>query len=240
MVVGVTNEPKSLVTKHVESKGMEFPIAIVKTNEESAFGIRGFPSAFLLDVDGTILWKGHPGKFEREFTRKRLDEALGKTSTLPPLPDKLAASVKKYLNDRAFGKAYNAVTRSLAREPENVELSLFVESIEGLVRTRVEAAAKANDAGEYGRAFGLYSSVIDGFDGVPGCDEAEQARTHLGRDKQAKADLAAAKKWTSAMTTWREGDFEKALKAVTSISKKYRDTATGNRATKMLERHGGA
>ena len=43
MVVGVTNEPESLVTKHVEKVGMEFPVARVQgESADGPYGIRGF------------------------------------------------------------------------------------------------------------------------------------------------------------------------------------------------------
>jgi hypothetical protein len=239
VVVGVTNEPKSLVEKAVKKKRMKFPVAMVKTQEESAFGIRGFPSSYLLDVDGTILWKGHPAGFDREFTIKRLEKALERASAVPPVPEAHARSIDKHLAKGDFAKAHAAAAKSLQKEPENADLLAFVESIEGMVASRIESAEKAEENGEFGRAMDLYASVLTSFSGVPGAEDVQVAVDSLKSSKEAKGDMAAMKKWTSAMDTWRKGDFEKALKSVASIAKKYADTATGERAAEMLERHGG-
>jgi hypothetical protein len=237
VVVGVTNEPESLVKKSVEKARMKFPIARVKTPEEQAYGIRGFPSSFLIDVDGTILWKGHPGNFERQFTTKRLEQALARTSVMPSPPEKYARALDKHVAKSDFAKAYGAAAKSLSTDPENEQLKMFTESIEGMVASRVAAAEKAEEEGAYGRAFNLYSEVAAKFDGVPGAEDAKGNADGLKRLKEAKDDLAASKKWDEAMKTWRKGDFEKALKGVATIAKKYGHTPTGEQAEEMLDRH---
>jgi hypothetical protein len=46
VVVGVTNEPESLVTKHIDKKKMNFPVAIVGGDDfDRAYGVRAFPSS---------------------------------------------------------------------------------------------------------------------------------------------------------------------------------------------------
>lgn len=63
VVVGVTNESRSLVESAVYDHGMEYPVVRVDGNEvDRAWGVRSFPSAFLVGRDGNILWSGHPGR----------------------------------------------------------------------------------------------------------------------------------------------------------------------------------
>ena len=237
MVVGVTNESKGLVKRTVENNRMEFPVAMVKTPEEANFGIRGFPSSYLLDVDGTILWKGHPASFEKEYPSSRLASDLKRTSTFPPVPEKSKALLGKYADSGNFSGAYVAATRELKRRPENEPLQEFANSIEEMLKSRLELAQAARDRGDYGQSMEMYSSLAKKFAGVPGAKDADTAAGEISKDKEAKDDLAAAKKWRTAMVSWRKGDFDKALKSVKSIAKKYGDTATGQRAEEMLSRH---
>jgi len=237
VVVGVTNESKSLVEKTIKKNRMEFPVAMVKTPEEASYGIRGFPSSFLLDVDGTILWKGHPAAFEKEYSKSRLESALKRTSMLPPVPEDHESLLGKYVAADNFAGAYKAATRELRKHPEDESLQKFVSSIEDMAEARAQSARAAEQNDEYGKAREMYSALAKQFAGVPVAEEAEAAGAEIGKNKEAKDDLAAAKKWKTAMASWRKGDFDKALKSVKSIARKYGDTATGQRADEMLSRH---
>jgi hypothetical protein len=238
VVVGVTNEPKSLVAKTVEKNRMKFPVAMVKSPEEANYGIRGFPSAYLLDVDGTILWKGHPGSFEGQYGRSRLERDLKRTSVVPPAPEGREKMLGKSIAAGDFAGAYRAATQGLVKHPEDKGLKEFARAIEKTVEARVREASVAEEGGEYAKALAIYSALAKRFKGVPGAEDAAVIAKEIGKNKEAAADLAAAKKWDSAMTSWRKGDFDKALKSVKSIAHKYEETATGERAMDMLSRHG--
>jgi len=238
VVVGVTNEPKSLVEEAIKKKRMKFPVAMVETPEEDAFGIKGFPTSFLLDVDGTILWTGHPGAFDDQFGRKALEEALGRANVPPVVPEEHERTLGKLVAKGDYGKAWSAASKTLAKA-ESEPLKAFVAALESMVSQRLGAARAAESAGEYGRAAALYEEVTEQFGGLPGSAEAETALATLAKNEAAKDELAAAQKWKDAMKAWREGEFEKALKSVGSIAKGYPDTPTGARAVAMLERHEG-
>lgn len=239
MVVGVTNEPKALVEKAIEKKRMKFPVAMVKTAEEQPFAIEGFPTSFLIDVDGTILWKGHPGGFEREFGIKRLDKVLAGAHTLPDVPHNYVQSVARHVERRAFGKAHGAILKALGRYPEDPSLKAFVEKIESIVSVKVAHAEELLDAGEYGLAMVEYEQLLAQFKGVPGTEEVKESVAALKKNKSARDDLAAAAKWASAREIWRKGKFDKALSSMRSIAKSYPSTPTGERADEMVYRHDG-
>ncbi len=238
MVVGVTNEPKSLVEEAIKKKRMKFPVAMVETPEEDAYGVRGFPTSYLLDVDGTILWTGHPGNFDNEFGRKGLEEALKRTRVPPAVPEEHERTLGKLVAKGDYGKAWSAASKSMVKEASE-PLKAFVGALESMVTQRLEAARAAEEAGEFGRAAALYEEVVEHFGGLPGSTDAETALAALAKNEAAVDELEAAKKWREAMKVWREGDFEKALKSVGSIAKNFRKTPTGERAEAMVERHSG-
>ncbi|GEM_PF-2663419 len=235
----MTNEPKSLVEKAIQKKHMKFPVAMVKTNEEQPFAIRGFPTSFLVDVDGTILWKGHPGTFDSQFGTKRLETYLAKTVSLPSLPDDYIKSVAKHVEKRAYGKAHSTILKAMERDPENESLKTYVEKIESIVEFKIAVADEFLDDGEYGRAMAVYEQLLSQFPGVPGAELAKQSAADLKSNKEARDELAATEKWNSVMKDWRKGKFDKALSGVRSIAKKYSSTPTGKRADEMVYRHDG-
>jgi len=75
IVVGITDEDADVVKVSVEKAGadMDYAVAIDDTRTTldaymTARGMKGFPSAFLVNREGNIVWRGHP--------MKGLDEAL--------------------------------------------------------------------------------------------------------------------------------------------------------------------
>lgn len=142
VVVGITTESKSLVTKHIDKMRMKFPIAIIEAEEERNYGITGFPTSFLIDTDGTILWRGHPAAFEREFSHNDLEQILGRTRVFPEVPSRYG-SVQKQLDKGALGKAWVEAEKQLAKDASIAELVAVQDRIVGMVNGQLEQAAGA-------------------------------------------------------------------------------------------------
>lgn len=84
--VGVSNEDVATVKPFVTGKGdqMAYTVAVdtagkVGNGYMTAFGQRGIPTAFVVDVQGRLVWLGHPmGDLERV-----LDQVLAGTYAIP-------------------------------------------------------------------------------------------------------------------------------------------------------------
>lgn len=62
VVVGVTDEPNSVIRKFQKEVPMDYPTATDTGGRLSEkMGVTGIPAAFLADKTGTIVWQGHPG-----------------------------------------------------------------------------------------------------------------------------------------------------------------------------------
>jgi thioredoxin-like negative regulator of GroEL len=229
VVVGVTNEPESLVTKAVDGNRMKFPVAMTKGEDfERAYGVEGFPSSYLVDADGFVAWQGHPGNFDDD----QLTELLKEVWVPPALPEKHAA-LAKLLGEKNLAKAKAALDKALAAAPDDAELKAAVESIAGRVTARLEAARAAEQDGDPARARKLYQEVVERFGGIPEADEARTALAALAKDKGAQPELQAADKLAEAIATWRKGDLEKGLKAMRGVAKKHEGTRAGAKAAEI-------
>lgn len=61
--IGITTEDADTVADFVDEMGedMTYRVAIDRNGVTSkAYGVRGIPHAFIVDLDGTIAWEGHP------------------------------------------------------------------------------------------------------------------------------------------------------------------------------------
>lgn len=233
MIVGVTNEPESMVTKDVAKKKMKYPVAIVEGEDfDRQYGIRGFPTSFLVGPDGEILWTGHPGSFEPEM----LEEHLQKLWLPPTLPDKHAA-LNELLAERNLAKAWKALEKARAASPDDADLTAVAEKISARVTARLEEGRTAEQAGDFAAARRAYVEVTEVFGGVPGAEAAKTALADLAKNKLAKAELDAADKLDEALAQWRGGDLEKGLRGIRAVLKKHEGTAAGKVAAEFIDRH---
>lgn len=237
VVLGITDEAKSMVNKHIEKHSMEFPIAIVDPGEERSYGVEGFPTSLLIDVDGTIVWRGHPAAFEQEFGEKRLEEMLQHTTTFPELP-KAYAKVGTSLEKGDYGKAWVEIDKALAQK-EVAELLPVKERLDAMANRHLEQATKLLAENAYGAANQTLTLVQQRFAGMPQAEDAAGRLAEIAGNKEAASDISAAERFADAMASWREGDFEKSLKALDSLAKRYPGTPTAERANEILDRHRG-
>jgi hypothetical protein len=233
VVVGVTNEPDSLVVKDFEKSKMKHPIVMVKGEDvDNWYGIEGYPSGYLVDPAGFIIWEGHPGNLDDEY----LAGLLKDLKLAPAVPAEFK-EVNAALGTRKYGKAHAAIAKALVKAPESAELKAAQGFLTTSLAEKLEAAKAALDAQDYGKAGTLYGEVATLYDGVPGAEAAKPALEALKKDKAAAPELAAQAKLQDAIAMWRKGELEKAVKAYGSIAKKYADTPSGQRAAELAALH---
>ena len=74
LVVGVTEEPNSVIKKFQKEVPMDYAVATDtggRLNEK--MGISGIPHAFLVNTSGEIVWQGHPNRLTDEEIEKILE-----------------------------------------------------------------------------------------------------------------------------------------------------------------------
>jgi hypothetical protein len=232
VVVGVTNEPESLVGKDVVKSKMRHPILITSGEDnERNYAIEGFPSGYVIDPDGVIVWEGHPGNLDEDW----LKEQLAKLTVVPPvLPDEWK-DVNAQFAKRKFGKAQAALAKALVKAPDNAELKAASEWIGKALQDKLAAAKTAVTDGEFGRAMKHYTEVTAQFDGVPGAEAGKAGAEELKKDKAAADELGAYGKLQEAIAQWRKGELDKGVRGFAAVAKKYPDTPSGKRAAELAE-----
>ncbi|MBM4019606.1 MAG: TlpA family protein disulfide reductase [Planctomycetes bacterium] len=74
-IIGLTDEPKAKVEPFAKEMKMDYVVG-GDSPTGKAYGVRGIPTAFLVDTAGTITWAGHPMNPAFE---KAIEEQLAKT-----------------------------------------------------------------------------------------------------------------------------------------------------------------
>lgn len=234
-VVGITTESEGLIERHIEEHDMRFPLASVDQGEEDNYGIRGFPTSFLIDADGMIVWRGHPAKFEREFGRKRLERLLDETSIVPDISGQ-HRRIARYVDKGDLGDAWEKACDEL-EDGDAPDLVEFRDRIEAMVDARLAKVEDLCDEERYGQAAVILDQITETFDGMPQAEKAEELLDALEDDDDAEDDIDAYDDYVKAMEYWREGEFDRALETLSDIVDDYPDTGTAILADGILLRH---
>jgi len=64
VLVALSYEPKDKVSSYVKKNKVPYIVGSDAGTARDAYGIRGFPTMFLIDPEGKIAWKGHPMEAE--------------------------------------------------------------------------------------------------------------------------------------------------------------------------------
>lgn len=94
-VLAISTQDRSAVETFIEELEVQYPTVIEATDSMKAFGRTGYPSAFLIDTGGRVLWVGHPG----EFPDARLEEELAKARILPAWVEALDDARKAFAKE---------------------------------------------------------------------------------------------------------------------------------------------
>src|SRR5262249_13686912 len=150
------NEPEKLVEKYIGANKVEYPIFIEKSFKSSnALGVKGYPSAYLIDPKGNVVWAGHPAKLTDAEIEKALAGARVPGIKLPgPLKP-----LEPLLQKKDFGKAYEAVKAMLAGnldEASKTAAQELVAQLENDAKALAESAQKHVEAKAYFEASGEF------------------------------------------------------------------------------------
>lgn len=163
---------------------MEYGYAYDKKLElMNAFGLRGFPSALLVDPDGVVVWKGHPGALNDAAIEPYLAGTL--STPLFDWPDE-AKAVKKAFVKGDMKKALEAAAKLEGDFDAAAE-------IRAVISGKVEALRAAKEQGNVLGACELAKDLTKRLSGLPEADEAKAILAELKKDKACQTVLKAQK-----------------------------------------------
>lgn len=230
----MSNEPSGLLESHIEKKGIAYPIAKLKgETAKTIYGVKGFPSSYLVDPTGRVIWQGHPGNLDTA----ELEKALESAAFVAPVEGDDYKKLNKSIGAQDFGDALDDIGKGLAKNGDDEGLLAAKASIEGLLKRKLEAAEQAIEGGDFGLAMATYGELETLFKGHDAAKDAKASAKELSKNPDAKTELEAWKKMAKGDEACFLGDFEKAGKIYAGIAKKYEGTKCAERAAEFLKRH---
>ncbi len=229
VVIALTDEGRPLVDKFVESTGATHPIVIEGSDTTKEWGVKGFPSSYLVGPDGKVAWTGHPGGMQES----QIEELLRKVRLAPPLPkslsavgkdiekNKLADALKKLDGDIGGGR----LAAEDAKAAEETKQWLLDKG-NGWI-TSAEAESKA---GNYYEAAEALDNAADAFKGHEIGDKAAAALKELLSDGDRKKEVDGGKALAQARE--RAGKLKPKEKAALfrAVAARYKGTKAAEKA----------
>lgn len=236
-VLSVTTGDADKARQRKERWRMSWPMVLADEEAlEERFALKGLDRVFVVDVAGTLAWRGNLTDLRFQFDEKRLVEMLSKSTRIPPLPERFA-KLNQLLGFRSaeLGKAHKEIQKALAREPECTELAAALAALEALGERGFALAARLAAERDYAGAHGQYEELAASFAGSPLADRARASRQELLRNPEAKKDVAAAEKLAEADREAQKGADDKAREMYQAILRNYAGTRSAERAALGIE-----
>lgn len=232
-VLAITDEARGVVDAFVEKTTAKHGIVIEESNSADAFGIRGFPSSFLIGPDGKILTAGHPSEADIE---KAL-ELVRLPPELPPALSSIAPSVKKEKWCEARAKTAKLLEgATLASDDDKKAANDLIAWIDWLAQSAVDSAKAEGERGNWYEASLALEQAAEDLKGLPAAATAELELKAILADKAKKDEVTAGKRFAQAREKEREKDMKpkEALALYKPIASKYENTKAGKRAAKLV------
>lgn len=234
VVIGLTNEPRGLVDKFVAETGAKHVIVMENGDSGNTYKIKGYPSSFLIDVNGKIVGTSDDGGINDAAIEAQLQKVL-----LPPkLPAKLAPA-QALLDKKKFADARKLLDKAAADEKASEDdrkaASDAIAWMDEAAKRRLAAAAEDAAAADYPAAAETYTQVGEQWKGLPAADDAAKALKDLLADPAKKEEIDAAAKFDDVRARIAELKPKKAIPVLKGFVSNWKGTKAGSKAEEILK-----
>ena len=235
-IIAVSDEDESKIAGFVKSKATNY--GIVKASKSAvydAYGANGYPSAWVLDVEGKCLWAGRPAS----LTEGMVEEW---TKDLPPtrISREVAKALKpavEAFNKGEFGKAVNEVARHLSTDDAaSLADAEYIDQILDKRQASGEAkAGKLKEAGDQPKLVALLEAEAKAFDGCEYGQKCADDAKNIKAGKEYKDCVKARDALDKLKPKVNDMKAEKAKKALEKIAKDFPNTPAGKEAAELAK-----
>lgn len=196
VLVALSDEPAYKVKPFVKSNKMNYIVGMEARETLTAYGVKGFPTALIVDPSGKIIWRGHPQMPEAEETlEKALKETPPKVKTIAAMRAGGAlAKADNLLSEKKYAKAikeYERIAKAFKGSDTGRKASAKLKGLKadaqimGIVRAEetkkncegwIETARALAKSGKDNKAAEYYQKVLDKY---PDSEFAETSRAEL-------------------------------------------------------------
>jgi len=247
VLISLTDEPKAKVEPFARKMGMTYPVGC-GSRSKSAYGVRGIPHAFVIDVAGKVAWHGHPGSDGFEAAIREQLRTNPPTLLSPKQKARILALLEKA--EEAIGEAQYpravALLERIKDPDQDPEVKERVSAIRKKLADRAEARlAEAEKLLKQKAYYEADVALAEAAALAGGSDLAETARSRraeLLKDEAVRAAIEQGRREREAAEALAKLEKEATemapaarLKAYEVLAKAHAGTEAGAAAASRAE-----
>lgn len=172
-----SDKSENALASCIKKNGIKYNVALGGSSVDD-FGVTAYPTMFVVDSDGVVVWKGFPwtpgleGALEKAIAKRGPDNVI---DGIDLGPFKNMQNTLK--NGNSFANAYK--TLEMEKNGQIAEKKGFAARILALINKKISSKinfAKSIEKKEPLKAKKIYTEVVKNYDGI---DIAEQAKEEL-------------------------------------------------------------
>jgi hypothetical protein len=234
VVVGLTNEPRGVVDKFVADTSAKHVIVLESGDSGNSYKIKGYPSTFLIDVNGKIVGTSDDGGVSDQAIEAQLAKVL-----LPPKLTPKLAPAQALLDKKKFADARKLLDKTTADEKAADEDKKAAEEavkwMDEAAKRQLDAAAADVTGGDYASAAETYVRISEQFKGLPAGTDADKALKDLLADPARKKEIDAANRFDEMKARLSDLKPKKAIPIVKGFLTNWKGTKAGAKAEELLK-----
>lgn len=230
------NHEREKIEAFCKEKGVTFPQTLRSGSEFSGFsGFSGLPYAFVVGVDGKVIWEGRSGYLEvvaKELEKVRYP-GLGKLAVAED-----AHKAASLFGARQYANAIEEARDLLEDEPSaeaKADAEYIIARAEKVAESTKARIAEAREDEDFLVAMDLLAELGKTFKGHEVGDWAREEHGALKKDKHVKKSVQADATWEKLKPTLHEMSAAEQRKLLEGFLKKFEGTRAGRKAQEKLD-----
>jgi len=243
VVMALSNEDDAKVEPYIDQHGLQSLVVVAGSKSSSDYGVRGIPHSVLIDPEGKVAWRGHPGSLSSGKVKKLLKGAKKrpKDAFMSVRTELDSASLSSAVKAAEAGKLSKALSnaRTLAANPaatddEKKDADALIGEIESHVEFLRKQAGQFIERRDMLKAVLVLDSLADELKDSELGSEAAKAKQAILDDDTLKRELDAAEALARADDSAAKRGRKKAAKKYEKVAKDFKGTKAAEKARMVL------
>lgn len=233
-IVGVTDEPKDKTEPWIDAHHVEYGYAYdTGAKLRNALQVKAYPTAVLVDPDGTVVWSGSPFNLQKSLIEEHLRGASRTPVIAKSWPDSakpVVTEVTKECWGAALQKARDLADDDASMQPVVSDLERYV----GARLTRIDALRQQ---GDYMRFVAAAEPLAKVLEGTPEGDGLSKQLDEIDGNRDTKnvirAQQTVEKVRKMADDARHKRDIQRLIAQLDQLAEKNADNFAGKEASEL-------
>ncbi len=235
-------DEKTIQSEFIDALGAKYPIVKVDAKDTAAYGIKFYPSVYVIAPDGTV----HSVPDDRMPSEQVIEELLKGASMAPKMPDDARYDPLRALWKKAeFVKLRDYLDKNLAAPNLDAAMKEVFEAQKAIYEKKHAAAlarvAAVGAGPDYADSDVQLERIEKQWKGLEPAVAAHKERARFESDATIKKELTAGRALQKLLASHDQSKFsgrKKLGEALAGFRKKYDGTLAARQAFEAMERLG--